>query len=161
MAPGRPDGSFMSLLMGVISGFPNQLDMQVDSVEEVPVTGGLRYGYSAGSYVGGSDFAQGAITPTGARCAPGAAPLTGANGEVLQVVWYNSGNGSYPLIVYVVVRGIYTSDTLPFTTIKIGNRVFSKSSGAFIDASAGVTHISWDAGSVNPLPVGKVPIRFA
>lgn len=121
--------------------------------------GGLRCGYSAAQYVGASDKAQGGIAPNGAMCIPGSLPQPGVNGEILQLVRYDSGNGSYPNTLFLVVRGDFTSETLPFTSVAVGTLSYLKSS-ATVQTSAGNTWVQWSA-TVNPLPVGRVKIRFS
>jgi len=79
-----------------------------------------------------SSGAQGYIAPAGASVIPGAAPAQGQDGELLYLLWYESG------ALRIRFRGTYESlDAFPFQQITIDGQTFNVTDGFYIGSPGG------------------------
>lgn len=139
------------MMPGVVAGVPSKRASTavLTSVADVTIYGFIKSGSFAG---------MGAISPVGVRIIPSSAPMEGAAGEILQLLWYAPASSVNPNKLELVVIGEYSGANIPFARATIDGVEFS-AAAATLSVSQGRTQMLWNA-SANPLPAGNRALRF-
>lgn len=103
----------------------------------------------------GSYGVFGSISPEFASAIPGADPVDGAAGEILQILW-----NTYD--IRVLLRGSYSQPSeLPFKKLKLGGKEFDFSNAQVYGGGGSAQTGIQLAVSENPLPPGKISVLFS
>lgn len=133
------------MMPGVVAGFPRQAVIG----ELVSANSGLFFGYTR-TGASGAGVYIGALDPAGFNLVPGALPVVGGEGEILDLAYYSLNEH-----VFLTVRGDYpNAAAVPFTSITVNGRTFAKANATDLGMWGGGRSLRWNS-STNPFPVGR------